>query len=218
MVSETDLAWRVLEITALALPALGILLQVIAHLDWEGYDSTPHQYQVSSAMLFLIGPMTLVGLISAGVIAASYDILWIKGVTVLMALSFLFVPLILISVYRRARVRNVEFLDRQKDAIEKATETGEIPKDEAEDQIEQIEVWQDGFFSYTEWRLDQIQSFLQRRPLLSLGLYGSLLILGLSTLRKDPNIWGTFTAGWLVLYSIFRIAGHFISFPSVELE
>lgn len=218
MVSQTDLAWRVLEITALALPALGILLQVIAHLDWEGYDSTPHHYQVSSAMLFLIGPMTVVGIISAGVIAASYDVLWLKGVASLMVLSFLFVPLVIVSVYRRARVRNVEFLDREKDAIEKAAETGEMPKDEAEVQIEQIEVWQSGFLSYTEWRSGQIRSFLQRHPLLFLGLYGSLLVLGISALRNDPDMWGTFAAGWIVLYSIFKIVNHFISFPSIDPE
>lgn len=210
MVARTDLAWRVLQIIALALPALGILLQVIAHLDWEGYDSRPHHYRISSALLFLIVPITGAGMVSAGVIFLSYNVLWLRLAVSLMAISFLFVPLILFSVHKGARVRNVEFLDREKDAIARAAEQGEINEEEAEVRIERIEIWQDGFLRYVTWQSNRVESALNRHPLLFFGFYGFLFLLGVFGIIRESDVWGTLAAVWLILYPLARMVGRFV--------
>lgn len=216
MVERSDLAWRILQIVALALPALGILLQVITHLDWEGYDSTPHHYHISSSMIFLIVPITAAGIISAGVIAFSYDVLWLQIAAGSMAISFLFVPLVLYSVYKRARERNSEFLDREKEAIAEAAEEGEMKEEVAEEQIERIERWQGGLLSHMERHSNKIESLLNRHPVLFFGFYGIMFIFGVNIFLQDTGFWMTILAVWLFFYPLIRIGGRLIPFPELD--
>lgn len=218
MVGQVELAWRVLQIVALALPALAILLQVLTHLNWEGYDSTPHQYHISASMLFLIVPITLAGIIAAGVIAFSYDEIWIQVVTVLMTVSFLYVPLVLYSVYKRARVRNAEFLEQEKKAIERGIEQGEIDKEEVQGQIDQIETWQAGFLSYVENSLNRVDEFLKQSSLLFVGVYGGLLVFGIFYLIRFHNDWTVLFAIWLIVYPLARLLGQFAPTPTPDNE
>lgn len=210
MVARTDLAWRILQIVALALPALAILLQVMTNLDWEGYDSAPHQYHISASMLFLIIPMTLVGIIAAGVLAFSYDPLWLRVSAGLMATSFLFVPLVLHSVYKRARIRNIEFMDREKEALENASEAGELPEDEVDEQIEQMEVWQEGFVSWAKWRSEQVGEFFDRHPFINLLLSGAMLIWWVYVIISGRGLLMTLLGIPIVIHALVQIGGEFV--------
>lgn len=145
MVAQTDLAWRLLEITALALPALAILMQVLLSMSGDRQSKVLHYYSVTTYTLFLIVPLSITGVVSIGVILKPYQVGWLAWAIIPMGFSFLFLPLLLFLTWReRRRLFEDVFLQRQKEMILEDLQKDDLPEEEVSEYMHRIESHQRG--------------------------------------------------------------------------
>lgn len=214
MVAQTDLAWRLLQIIALALPAMAILLQVLTQMDRDDADNSPLHVLISSSMLFLIGPMAVAGILSAFVIINSYEELWLKSAVFLTAIPFLVLPIILYSIYRSTSLDYKErFLPHEKEAIEKAVEAGDMENPDAARKLEIIEAQRGGIVAQYIFLTGKIDRFFDRHPVFSLIYHIFAMVIGAYLVLETQGILLTLTGGLVALYSALMIIIHFIDFP-----
>lgn len=139
MVEQVKLAWRLLEITALALPALAILVQVLLSMGDDEYPRILHRYSISTISMLLIAPLSVTAIVSIGVILASYQVEWLALAAIPMGVSFLFLPLFLLLRWKeRRRLFENVFLEKEKDAIREEIKDGDMSADEAEGELDRI--------------------------------------------------------------------------------
>lgn len=213
MLTQTELAWRILEIVALALPAMGILMQVLAHLSRDDTDDAPLHYLVSNAMLLTVGPIAIVGLITVGVIFTSYTSLWVESVALLLGVAFLCVPLTLYGVQRGTskRYKNI-FLPREVEAIQEASEQGRISDDEADFQIQKLKA-QQGIGEYFRPPSTLYAKSRQRRPIRAFVWRMGIIAIGAHIFLVSTGIGWKIIGGITVLYNLLLIAGRFVELP-----
>lgn len=151
--SQIDLAWQVLRITALALPALAIFLEVQHQLLKDTSDPRAAGYRTSMAAILLLLPMALVGIIAAGVVFFSYQILWLQVVAMLMAVAFLSVPLFIYAVHSSISVQFKEgYLEEEKQFVIDAAKSGDISKTAANRSLELVKMHRNGFRGWLRYR------------------------------------------------------------------
>lgn len=139
MASQVDLAWEILRITALTLPALAILAQVILSMGGDENDSIPHRYTISTITLLLIAPLSLTAIIVIGVILTSYQIRWLTWALLSMGVTFFFLPIFLFLRWReRRRILENVYLEQKEKVIMQQAKREEISSDELERALNQI--------------------------------------------------------------------------------
>lgn len=210
MFDRIDLAWRILQVVALGLPAVGILFQVLVHLDNEKYDSRPHHYHISNSMLFLILPMAGAGVISSLVISLTVDVLWVQVAVSCLGLSFIFIPVVLVSAHRRTRRRSDEFLEEEKENILRDYKKGEIDEEAIDEIVDDIERAEGSAIENLGKFSDDMNDFFDSHPLVFVLIYGSMLAIGTGLLIRGGDTFSFLAAGWLILYSSMEIGLRYI--------
>lgn len=211
MPTQTDLAWRLLQIIALALPALAILSQALMSMNQRNRYGLPYLYSISISLFLMVAPLVGVGIIAASVIFFSSEVQWVKIATGLMVFSFLFVPLVLYRSNKFIRQElKTEYLDREKEAINEVAEKGELSDEEAEARISQIEAHQNGFLDYVRWRLrrpDQVYRTRKKRWWLFQIFF---LIFGIYVILSDGDVWVRLSGLGIVLTTLLGIGARFV--------
>lgn len=144
MAVGTEIAWRILEIAALALPAFAILVQVMLSVGDENTEIL-NRYLSITAALFLIAPLSITSLVAVGVILSSYQIYWLPWAAFPMAFSFLLLPVFLIQRWRSKRSLFTDvFLEREKEVIKQEAESGSLSPEEVEEEMNRVKSQQKG--------------------------------------------------------------------------
>lgn len=144
MAEGIQVAWRLLEITALALPALAILVQVLMSMGDE-YDKILNRYQTMTAAMLLIAPLSVTALVAIGVVLNSYQFDWLPWAAIPMATSFVLLPIFLLWRWRSRRQLFTDvFLEREKEIISREIENDNISNEDAENALREIKSLQEG--------------------------------------------------------------------------
>lgn len=138
MVEQPEFAWRILEITALALPAMAILVQALIHLDRRAAE-TPRNYSIITIAAGLTIPISLSALVAIGAILHTYRLEWLGWALIPMGIAYIFLPAILISRWRTEREHFVnEYLAELENEIVEDLEEGEESKEDVEDILNRV--------------------------------------------------------------------------------